>query len=432
MFPASVAFRLQAVMRIGAAVLGCQALVACGGSGGASPGPEPRFVAATHGRADFDESGPSCPGYLDFSIFLQQDGRGWVSLEHEEIGSNLVEVSWEETGGRIEIDAPAVGVEGLFVDDPYYRAEVGWRELSLRVQDDDGDGVAELGDASVTLTCEEYDFHGDDYEQDVELELDPAVESATLFLEPSEGTEPLHPWSDTFTARATRPVLIETVATAALTADGIQLPATAMPLNPQGPLADGVRFDPTGPVPFDASIGVDAGGLTDAMETPVVAGTFTIETVTDPGPLTSNPGFEGSGGWLELTTAESSQAFPAAEGERYAYVYAHGSLVGYFDVPLDAATLRFEVAVYNELGCPNGPGFSVRSAATLPYTVERVGPIDCPGCDAWGEIIPWHTFTYDISAARGQRIVFEAFGASYTECAPDLYPELDLDDFRIE
>jgi hypothetical protein len=45
----------------------------------------------------------------------------------------VFEVEWAATGGRIDILTPRVRVRGLFQSDPYYYADVGWRDLQIRV-----------------------------------------------------------------------------------------------------------------------------------------------------------------------------------------------------------------------------------------------------------------------------------------------------------
>jgi hypothetical protein len=215
-----------------------------------------------------------------------------------------------------------------------------------------------------------------------------------------------------------------------LLADGVEVPAIVAPLHPVGPLADGVSISPTGNVPFSAELRVEPGDATDGVGNPAQFDGVAVHTVSDPGPLTGNPSFESDGGWIGMQSTASDFLFTAPDGDRYAYVSQE--LVGYFDVPPDASTLTFKVAIYSDMGCPNGPNVSADASAPLPVVIEHVDPIDCDDCQGWGEIIPWHTRTYDLRGVRGQRVVISATPSTFTECAPDVYPELELDDFRIE
>jgi hypothetical protein len=406
-------------------------LPSCGGGGG-TPTPAPRFVVATHGSADFDlPDDTACPYYLDLSIYLEEGGRGWVALKHEEIGSNLVEVSWQEVAGTIEILGEGFA-EGVFVEDPY-GADVGWKNLSLRVSDEDADGTAEVGHASVTLLCTEWSMHGDFYDDEAELTLGADADTAFLYVEYADPAAPLFPWSDAFVVRSTQPILVESLSGATLVAGGVPIAVTVSPLHAHGPFADGLLLDPVDPLPFSTAIGIDPAGVTDAEERLVDASASTLQTIADPGPLTQNPGFETTGGWLNLSTSASFDEIEAPEGERFASIgKGTRDMIGYFDVPVGATRLTFEKAVYNYLGCPNEPTVSVQSESVLPREIEQVSPIACAHCEGWGGIIPWHTWTYDLSGAEGERVVVRVNPARYTECAPDLYAEIELDDFRIE
>ena len=414
-------------------------LFSCGGDGGGggAEGPAPRFVVATHGTADFGD-GDLCPYYVDFSIFLEAGGTGWVALEHDAVGSNLVEVAWQDVDGTIQITAPEHLVYAEYWDDPdwadYGGAEVGWRDLSFRVEDEDGDGTAEVGEASITITCDEFWFHGDYYEREADFELETNPYDVGLFIEDSDGWEPLYTWRDTITVRASSPVLAETIAGAALLADGVAIPATVLPLDPHGPLADGFLLEPAQPIPFSVDLTVDPGGATDVSGAPVTFTGSAVRTISDPGPITDNPSFETTGGWINawISSSEWWDGFEVPDGDRYAVQSTGSNMIGYFDVPPDATTLTFEEATYNDFGdCNNGGWVSVQASVHLPTTSERVDPVDCDDCDAWGEIIPWHTVTIDVSQVRGQRVVINAYPSRFSECVPDLYPDLLLDNFRI-
>ena len=114
------------------AVFVCWVLVlsSCGSDGGGGKGgAAPRFLVATHGSADFS-SEEFCPGYLDFSVFLEDGGSGWVSLENDAFVAEVVEVTWTLENHAYVVSAPEVLVPYDYDYDNGY--DNGIRDFSLR------------------------------------------------------------------------------------------------------------------------------------------------------------------------------------------------------------------------------------------------------------------------------------------------------------
>jgi hypothetical protein len=425
---------VRPILALSAAAL----FVSCGGDGGTAPAP--RFVVATHGSADFETDTVIrrvCPRHLDFSILLQQDGIGWVSLEHPVFGSVVFEVAWTQSGDRYDIEAGEVRVRGQFQNDPYYAAEVGWEDLTITVRDEDGDGSAEIGTATATLICDYEVVLSPETETDnAQFDLDLPVESPSLSFVASDGLEPI--FRSDLQVVANQPLLAETLPESiTMLVGGAPVAGTVTAVGLQGPLANGFRFDADDPLPFGAEITIDPGDLLDAFGRAVEFDGSAQYTVNDPGPFTDNPSFEGQGGWIGLYKWRASIHVPAIDGPINAAVYywypAGQSLVGYLDVPDSASELSLYVAdeeFYD--GCSWAtsslwlvtPGGSRSMRPPVP---------DDPACEDWpvGCTIPWTKVTADLTGMRGQRIVLLAEPAHHTECRPDFYDTLHLDGITI-
>jgi len=101
----------------------------CGNGGsGSDSGVAPRFLVAAHGDAQFENDVVYCPDELSFSVFLEAGGTGWVSLEHDVFGSEVVEVTWAKQNGSYVVTAPRVRVRALFDEDPYYSLTLAGRD----------------------------------------------------------------------------------------------------------------------------------------------------------------------------------------------------------------------------------------------------------------------------------------------------------------
>lgn len=420
-----------------AALLPLLTLASCGSDGAGSA---PRFVVATHGHAEFLHAANYCPDHMDFSVFLESGGRGWVSLEHEAFGSKVVEGTWTEEGGRFRITVPEVRVSGLFQEDPYYSAEVGWEDLSLEVRDDDRDGIAETGTATATLICdyEELLFpYTDTWDSTFGLEVDP--QPTSLAFGRDLGLEPIYTFRDAMTVHASRPILAENLpGQIGMLVDGQPVSASVIASGVVGPFADGFTIDPQQALPFDASVTLDGGGLADAFGRAVAFDGVAVQTISDPGPLTVNPGFEGEGGWIGLHRASGGDSFPAIDGQSIAtvsYDYPRGDdLIGYFDVPMDATEFSLWVGDYDYLvDCSHGRS---RLYLEVDGSVLGLSPDvpDSPDCTdfPYGCTIPWQKKTVSLVEMRGKRAVVRASPAKYTECRPDVTDELVVDGVRVE
>jgi hypothetical protein len=111
-----------------------------------------------------------------------------------------------------------------------------------------------------------------------------------------------------------------------------------------------------------------------------------------------------------------------------------GDLVGYFDVPQDAASLSIEIGVENYYDTCSYASADV----WMDTPAGRVSLYpDVPNDDAcsdfpYGCLIPWSTSAVSLESLRGQRVVLRATPARYTTCRPDVYDYLHLDDIRID
>jgi hypothetical protein len=76
---------------------------------------------------------------------------------------------------------------------------------------------------------------------------------------------------------------------------------------------------------------------------------------------------------------------------------------------------------------------TLRTEAGTDLVFPPANPATEP-CDhcTLDERVPWTEVSVDLQALRGQRVVVRATPSRFNECAPDLYEELALDDFRIE
>jgi hypothetical protein len=412
----------------------------CGSGGSDGGGPAPRFVVASHGTAEFDSSGTDiedvCPHELDFSIFLEVGGQGWVSLEHPAFGSEVFAVTWTESAGRYDVVAPEILVAGEFAEDPYYWAEVGWEDLAFTVTDEDGDGTAETGTATATLLCEwEIVLSYQLETHDSTFELHGEVTPARLEFSGVDGTEPLYPFDDTMKVVSSKAILAESIPGGAqLLVGGEPFAATITATGVAHPFAKGFTIDPIEAIPFGAVLTLDPGSIVDGFGVPATYEGLGYKVMDDPGPVTSNPSFEVSGGWIGLTAINVDDPVDGVKAAIVSYRYPRGrELIGYLDVPEDATTLSVAVSVEEYLeGCDHvGSRFRLytsRGSQTLRPTS------DDPDCNDYPEgcTIPWTRMSADLSLVRGERVVLRATPATSTACRPDFYDVLLIDDVRIE
>jgi hypothetical protein len=72
----------------------------------------------------------------------------------------------------------------------------------------------------------------------------------------------------------------------------------------------------------------------------------------------------------------------------------------------------------------------MRTAIT-PFPPANPVTEPCDDCSV-ADLVPWTEVVVDLQGLRGQRTFLHAAPSTYSECAPDLYEEPVLDDFRIE
>jgi hypothetical protein len=414
-------------------------VASCGG-GGAGAAPAARFVVASHGSADFapDTDIPdACPDTLGFSIFLEEDGTGWVSLEHEQFGSRMFEVSWQKVGLRYEVATQGEVRVSYFTEYDGYSiaAELGWEDLTFTATDDDADDTAESGTADATLICDwSVQYSWDTVTKEVSFDLGDGVSPATLEFDDGGvplGVEPM--FRSWLFLEASSPLLAQTLpGDLRLLVDGVPVEASIEVTQIQGPFARSLRILPAEVLDFGATVSLAATVVLDAFGQPVELEGAGFETIADPGPVTDNPSFEGSGGWIGAHVENELESFPAAHGTKHAVLSPdHGNLlVGYFDVPDDATSLSVEVGLENALS--DIPGMSVFTLIT-PNGSRDLWP-DTSGCNEypWGCTIPWTTIKADLSDVRGERVMLRAWSSRLTFMRPDIYDTLHIDFLRVE
>lgn len=412
-------------------------LASCGGDGGTSA-PPPRFVVALSGSApfEFDETDVEdvCPYSLDFSVFLEDGGTGWVSLEHEAFGSWLFDVTWTGSGDRYEIGTGGLVEYVLFQGDPSFSADVGWNDLEITARDEDGDGTAETGTATVSLVCYwelSLSLKTERFDSSFDVSGDPAP--SLLGFDFKDATEPLRPFADTVWVHAFRPLLVESIASdTRLLVNGEPFDATITPLRPVGPFAQGLVVDPSWPLPFGAELEIEAGSIVDGFGDAMEFNGYPYRLMADPGQITDNPSFEGTGGWIGLRTSSGTYELEPVEGGRVARVSSL-TLVGYLDVPVDASNFSVAVAIEEyEEGCDHAGSRFVLATSKGSHDL-RPRPSAHGECD-WPEgcTVPWRRMSVDLTEVRGERVILRATPSRYTTCRPDYEDTLYIDDVRVE
>ena len=415
-------------------------VASCGGDGSGAA-PAARFVVATHGSAHFApdiDIEDACPDTLDFSIFLEEDGTGWVSLEHEQFGTRMFEVTWQKVGLRYEIATQGEVRASYFTEYDGYSiaAEVGWEDLTFTATDDDADDTAESGTADATLICDwSVQYSWDTVTKEVSFDLGDGVPPATLKFDDGYLSPMFRSW---LLLVASSPLLAETLpGDLRLLVDGVPVEASIETTLVRGPFAHELRILPAESIDFGATVTLAATGVLDAFGRPVDLEGTGFKTIADPGPVTDNPSFEGSGGWVGAHVENELESFPAAHGTKHAVLspgFGGGYLlIGYFDVPDDATSLSVEVGLENALA--DIPGMSSFSLITPKGSHDlRPAQPDTSECDdyPWGCTIPWTTITVDLSDVRGERVMLRAWSSRLTFMRPDIYDTLHIDFLRVE
>ena len=115
-------------------------------------------------------------------------------------------------------------------------------------------------------------------------------------------------------------------------------------------------------------------------------------------------------------------------------------MIGYFDVPANAAQLRFLAGVLAEESFGVFDGVAVVSLETLDRSVgvfdagDRVDDFaPCAACSGFGyqDLAPYAEATADLSAFRGER-VFVVVDVGFGVVIGPVEVALLLDDFRVE
>jgi hypothetical protein len=202
-----------------------------------------------------------------------------------------------------------------------------------------------------------------------------------------------------------------------------------------------LQLQPDHFLPFGAELTLAPGGLTDPAGNALVAGAAR-HVVADPGPLTSNAGFEsGLAGWItsgqvEATGAVQGQA--PAEGAKQLVVHQESFAAGYLDVPANATTLQLSLTLFSELG-----QFDAGKTAVVRLLSEGVAPqvlFDAAteqahdaacNCGELSHRLGPQVKTADLTALRGKRVFLTAEVRSAFFIGVNYYALL-IDDVRVQ
>jgi hypothetical protein len=248
---------------------------------------------------------------------------------------------------------------------------------------------------------------------------------------------------DTFVVNVSEPVLAAELETRVnLLAGGLPVATSIVVVDRVGRFATRLEVTPIDYLDFEVELGLDAGGLRDAVERAATWDGRSWTTMADPGPASENPSFDlrdpyWGYGWLGANIEAIS--YPPY-GEPIDYQAALRStdfdrLLGYFDLPPDATALEFSAALdggcFVEY-CLDGVAVSIlvpgerRSAFVPTFEPQPSGEYD----DCYSEVysIPETRVRTQVSDLAGRRVFVYAHALWDWPC--DLYT-LRLDDFSI-
>jgi hypothetical protein len=382
---------------------------------------------------------PVSPPTLYLLLALSADGTGqlWL-LESEYLSQASVwPIQWRREGERIRIDRNWTET---------------WRDIDLLwapfeiMLDEPTEGTVSTSATGTIEYAEIQILYGDVIAlgeiHDEPLVAETDADAPRLRLSPSIHLDA--PFvGDTFIVRASEPVARDEMETRVrLLANGSPIAASVAATVSAGRLASSIAIRPIDYLPFDAELTVDPGGLSDPFGHEASWSRDVRMTMSDPGPASANPGFEildpyPGYGWSGARISARPDRSPRWRMDHFAYLYSgdFDRMLGYFDLPPDAGSLRFSAAVYGgclDEFCLKGVGVDLltpgASRAAFQPTFEPLPEDDWDSC--WSKVysIPERRVAVDVADLAGQRVFVYARALWDWPC--DDYT-LTLDDFRV-
>ena len=350
-------------------------------------------------------------------------------------------VTWRQAGNEITLTPGAIGgeFEGIFR----------WDAWRLRLADEDGDGVLESGRG--TARGDYHSMRGDvadgsDYEATLTASAPregpvAAVRGPAPPLLGGGSGRPLSVF-DRVEVVFSQPVPWAQVASGLrLLLDGQPVQATPTPMHEVHGFVTGAVVPLGDFPPFGATFSLDPGAITDPAGNAARWNEQPLRTPPDPGPLTTNPGFErGPAGWIVEGNAQVQGTFEGlapAEGAAHAVVTSGGRLTGYLDVPAEATRLELSVAAFGE-----GRGFDsgrsgvveLHAAGTSAFVFDAAAreaeAVECEDCQSYGARIGPLRVEADLAPFRGRR-VFLTVSATGSNYFGFNYYAVVVDDIRV-
>jgi hypothetical protein len=373
------------------------------------------------------------PEGIDLFLALTADGTGTIgAAESEEVFvASVAPVRWMRVDDVMHIEAGRL--------DLWQNAYFSWARILLDLVDaSTGAGSVERGYVEV-LWGDAYSwtiiFHAGvpasfDADDPV-LRLWQNINIDTPFV------------GDTFTVNVSEPVRADELeGRVRLLADGVPVATTIDVVDRVGEFATRLEITPVDYLGFEVELGLDAGGLRDAVKREATWDGRSWMTMADPGPASANPGFDLLDpylgyGWFGADLGAFE--YPS-NGEPVDYHVALATtdfdrMLGYFDLPPDATALEFTAALdggcFVEY-CVEGVAVYVlvpgeRRPAFIPtFEPQPTGEYS----DCYSEVysIPETRVRTDIADLAGRRVY--VYAHAFWDWPCDLYV-LRLDDFTI-
>lgn len=355
------------------------------------------------------------PETIDGHLYLDVGDDGTVTGVMSTKGDTEVRISeptgWVD-GHQVVLSADSIGVEP--------GGSLAWQEVRFSLADADGDGA--LDSATGTMSGTWTQVIGDIYEEvpcTGVLTAGPDTVSTQARLSPPAARGGSLLPHDAFAIQLGEPLRdTEVLDHLGITADGAAVDGTIEVSPIAGGWVASAVFRPAGFLPFGAEIALDLGALADPSGNPVHTFPVDIQVVSDPGNVLDNLGFEADlGGWLalggDIEITGAFQEIAPAEGEAQAVLNDVAALATYLDVPEDASTLDFSVAVLSQF--PDGYGAKVTlydagGGATVVFDVSelRDTAVPCDTCDPFRHRIAPLRPSIDLTPYRGQRVFLSA------------------------
>lgn len=308
----------------------------------AEPG-EPRKVGTSFTLEDTS-------GAREYGVFLRLDEsatergvftgtmavNGEVPFQGRAVELTQVEATMVDGALRVPAGELLVGPSAFYF---------AWETITLRLEDEDGDGVLESGTGRMSGSIyDSFTAARDGYAAQPQAYR--AGVAADVML----------PWEDLY-IDFDQPIGIDAIERYRVLADGQEV-AGSFAFEDQGGLHMSVRFTPDDYLPLGAVNEFEADGLTNFIGAPVVVAQPSLPILPDPGAFSTNLGFEQSlAGWYtngDVSVIGRAGELLPVEGAGMAALrtlpgldenVARSSMFGYLDVPADATVLDLSLAL---------------------------------------------------------------------------------------